>query len=123
MAVIRYLVDDVDRALPFYEVLGFELADRWGPPFAIVEKDGLTLWLSGPGTSARRTLDDGSVPEPGGWNRFVVEVESLDSVIEKLEAQRAKFRNKPIQGPGGRQVLVEDPSGNPIELFEPNAAG
>lgn len=121
MATVRYLVDDVDAALPFYRALGFRLADRWGPPFAIVKRKGLSLWLSGPGTSAAKKLKDGSVPRPGGWNRLVIEVKNLDDTIGKLETTGARFRSKPIKGPGGRQVLVEDPSGNPIELFEARA--
>ena len=123
MATVRYLVNSVDEALPFYRALGFRLADRWGPPFAIVKRKGLSLWLSGPGTSARRKLADGSVPVPGGWNRLVVEVANIDLVIAKLVSTGVKFRSKPIKGPGGRQVLIEDPSGNPIELFEPRSAG
>lgn len=119
MAVVRYLVDDVDAALPFYKALGFKLADRWGPPFAIVKRKGLSLWLSGPGTSARKKLKDGTVPVAGGWNRLVIEVKSMDTVVLTLAAQGARFRSKPTKGPGGTQVLVEDPSGNPIELFEP----
>jgi catechol 2,3-dioxygenase-like lactoylglutathione lyase family enzyme len=123
MAVVRYLVDDVDTALPFYRALGFRLADRWGPPFAIVKRKGLSLWLSGPGTSARKKLGDGSVPLPGGWNRLVIEVKDLDATMEKLHALAVSFRSRPVKGPGGRQVLVHDPSGNPIELFEPHAEG
>ncbi len=119
---VRYLVDDVDASLPFYRVLGFRLADRWGPPFAIVKRKGLSLWLSGPGTSAAKKLDDGSVPRPGGWNRLVVEVEDLDATMAELKTAGANFRSKPIKGPGGRQVLVDDPSGNPVELFEARAA-
>jgi catechol 2,3-dioxygenase-like lactoylglutathione lyase family enzyme len=119
MAVIRYLVNSVDEALPFYRALGFRLADRWGPPFAIVKRKGLALWLSGPGTSARRKLRGGAVPEPGGWNRIVVEVEDIDAVVARLEALGLAFRSRPIKGPGGRQALVEDPSGNPAELFQP----
>lgn len=118
MATVRYLVHDVDASLPFYRALGFKLTDRWGPPFAIVKRKGLALWLSGPGTSAAKKLKDGSLPQPGGWNRLVIEVASLDTTIEALQAHGARFRSKPIKGPGGRQVLVEDPSGNPIELFE-----
>jgi catechol 2,3-dioxygenase-like lactoylglutathione lyase family enzyme len=119
MAVVRYLVDDVDTSLPFYKALGFKLSDRWGRPFAIVKRKSLTLWLSGPGTSARKRLKSGLTPEPGGWNRLVLEVKDIAATVAKLEAQGAKFRSKPINGPGGKQVLVEDPSGNPIELFEP----
>jgi catechol 2,3-dioxygenase-like lactoylglutathione lyase family enzyme len=118
MATIRYLVRDVDAAIAFYRALGFRLAERWGPPFAIVKGKGFSLWLSGPGTSASKKLSDGSVPQSGGWNRIVIEVKDLDGIIAKLEASGAHFRTKPIKGPGGRQVLVEDPSGNPIELFE-----
>ncbi len=121
MAVVRYLVHDVDASLPFYRALGFRLSERWGPPFAIVKRKSLALWLSGPGTSARRKLKDGTTPEPGGWNRLVLEVGDLDATVAALKAAGARFRSKPIQGPGGRQVLVEDPSGNPIELFEPRA--
>ena len=119
MPVVRYLVDDVDASLPFYKALGFKLTDRWGQPFAIVKRKSLTLWLSGPGTSARKKLKSGLTPEPGGWNRLVLEVKDIEIAVTKLEAQGAKFRSKPIKGPGGKQVLVEDPSGNPIELFEP----
>jgi catechol 2,3-dioxygenase-like lactoylglutathione lyase family enzyme len=123
MPVIRYLVDDVDAALPFYAALGFELADRWGPPFAIVERDGLALWLAGPGTSARKPLASGAVPQPGGWNRIVIEVDDLDATVAALRQAGARLRSEPIAGPGGRQVLVDDPSGNPIEVFEPREGG
>jgi catechol 2,3-dioxygenase-like lactoylglutathione lyase family enzyme len=118
VATIRYLVKDVDAALPFYAALGFELADRWGPPFAAIKRGDLSVWLSGPGTSAAKPLSDGSVPQPGGWNRLVIEVDDLDALLAALKAQGAQFRSEPIKGPGGRQVLVDDPSGNPIELFE-----
>ncbi|HEY6572231.1 MAG TPA: VOC family protein [Candidatus Eisenbacteria bacterium] len=118
MAVVRYLVTDVDASIAFYAVLGFELADRWGPPFAIVRKGDLELWISGPGTSASKTLPDGSQPAPGGWNRFVIEVADIDAAMNDLKAKGGRFRSEPIKGPGGRQVLCEDPSGNPIELFE-----
>jgi catechol 2,3-dioxygenase-like lactoylglutathione lyase family enzyme len=121
MSVVRYLVNDVDEALPFYKALGFKLADRWGPPFAIVKRKSLSIWLSGPGTSARKKLKDGSVPQPGGWNRLVIEVKDIEETLASLAALGAKFRSKPISGPGGIQVLVEDPSGNPIELFQPRA--
>ena len=122
MAAIRYLVDDVDACLPFYAALGFEPKDRWGPPFAIVTRDGLDLWLSGPATSARRAMPDGRLPEPGGWNRLVIEVDDLDATLARLSAAGARRRNDPIAGPGGRQVLVEDPAGNPVELFEARGA-
>ena len=118
MPAVRYLVHDVDAVLPFYAALGFREVDRWGPPFAIVEREGLTLWLAGPGTSAQRPMPDGAQPGPGGWNRLVIEVDDLDVTIATLRAAGARFRNEPIAGPGGRQVLAEDPSGNPVELFE-----
>lgn len=119
MPVIRYLVNDVDAAIGFYKLLGFKLAERWGPPFAVVKKGTLSLWLSGAGTSARKTLKSGATPEPGGWNRLVLPVKDIGALVAKLEAQGVRFRAKPIKGPGGQQALVEDPSGNPIELFQP----
>ena len=122
MAVVRYLVNDVDASLPFYKALGFKLSDRWGPPFAIVKRKGLSLWLSGPGTSARKRLASGVNPQPGGWNRLVIEVKDIGVTVAVLKEQGAVFRSRPIKGPGGQQVLVEDPSGNPIELFQPRAA-
>ena len=122
MPTVRYMVRDVDAVLPFYEALGFTLADRWGPPFAIVERGDLQLWLSGPGTSAAKPMPDGAKPEPGGWNRFVIGVDDIDATVATLKAAGTRFRNEPISGPGGRQVLVEDPSGNPIELFEAKKA-
>jgi catechol 2,3-dioxygenase-like lactoylglutathione lyase family enzyme len=119
LATIRYLVSDVDAAIGFYSTLGFELADRWGPPFAVMKLGDLTLWVSGPGTSASKPLPDGSIPTPGGWNRFVIEVPDIDAAVRRLAAKGGRFRSEPIRGAGGRQVLCEDPSGNPIELFEP----
>ena len=120
MPTIRYLVTDVDEAVDFYvERLGFTLSARMGPPFAIVERDGLELWLSGPQTSAAKPMPDGSVPEPGGWNRLVLEVDDVAELAERLLAAGVRFRNEPLSGPGGTQVLIEDPSGNPIELFTP----
>ncbi len=118
MATIRYLVKDVDAALPFYAALGFEVANRWGPPFAMLARGDLSLWLSGPGSSASKALADGSVPAPGGWNRLVLEVPDLKAAMEAIAPTSARFRSEPIKGPGGTQVLVEDPSGNPIELFQ-----
>ena len=99
-------------------ILGFELVERWGPPFAMVKRGDLMLWLSGPGSSASRTLADGSKPLPGGWNRLVLETDDLVSLVEQLTQSGAHFRSNIVSGPGGRQVLVNDPSGNPIELFE-----
>ena len=120
MATVRYLVNDVDAALGFYvDRLGFELVERWGPPFAMIRRGDLTIWLSGPGTSAARPMPDGAQPVPGGWNRLVLEVGDLDAIIEALRTGGAHFRNDVVSGPGGRQILVEDPSGNPVELFQP----
>ncbi len=118
MATVRYLVHDVDAALMFYAALGFVLEARMGPPFAIAVRDDLTLWLSGPGTSAARALADGSVPAPGGWNRLVIKVADLDATLAALRAAGARVRNEPITGPGGRQALLADPSGNLVEVFE-----
>lgn len=120
MATVRYLVHDVDVAITFYTShLDFKLVDQMGPAFAIVERDGLEVWLSGPQTSAARPMPDGRQPIPGGWNRFVVEVDDIDSRVASMKAAGVQFRNEIIQGPGGKQVLVDDPSGNPIELFQP----
>ena len=119
MAVIRYLVNDVDVALEFYiDMLGFELVEKWGPPFAMVKRGDLALWLSGPGSSASRPLSNGSKPAPGGWNRLVLETDDLASLVEKLKRSGAQLRSDIASGPGGKQVLVDDPSGNPVELFE-----
>lgn len=118
MATVRYLMKDVDAALPFYLAIGFAEKERWGPPFVRLSRGDLDLWLSGPGSSASRPLTDGSVPEPGGWNRLVIQVDDIEVAIAAIRRTGARFRSEPVQGPGGTQVLVEDPSGNPIELFE-----
>ncbi len=120
MASVRYLVHDVDEAVAFYvDQLGFELERRLGPAFAIVTRDDLSLWLSGPRTSAAEPMPDGRQPQPGGWNRLVLEVDALEDLVEKLRGAGARFRNDVLAGVGGKQILVEDPSGNPIELFDP----
>jgi catechol 2,3-dioxygenase-like lactoylglutathione lyase family enzyme len=122
MATIRYMVKDTETAIQFYtELLGFELLERWGPAFAMVGKNGLTLWLSGPNTSAAMAMPDGRVPEAGGWNRIVLEVDNLEALIANLKNSGVTFRNEMIDGVGGKQILIEDPSGNPIELFEEKA--
>ena len=119
MATIRYLVGDVERAEAFYvKQLGFVVEQEMLPAFARIRRDDLTLWLAGPASSAARPMPDGRQPEPGGWNRFVIEVDDLTSVIEGLGAAGGVFRNDVVTGPGGRQILIEDPDGNPIELFE-----
>jgi catechol 2,3-dioxygenase-like lactoylglutathione lyase family enzyme len=120
MAVVRYLVDDVDAAVAFYtDNLGFTLQQQMGPAFAIVSRDDLSLWLSGPQSSAARAMPDGRRPEPGGWNRLVVEVDDLESKVEELKEVGLSFRNDVVTGPGGKQILLEDPAGNVIELFQP----
>ena len=107
--------------------LGFTMSTERYPRlnawFAMMRRDDLTLWLSGPGTSAMKPMQNGSLPHPGGWNRLVIEVDDLDAAMAAVRANGARFRNDPVAGPGGLQVLVDDPSGNPIELFEANDAG
>lgn len=120
MSSIRYIVQDVDSAVAFYrDALGFTVERQFGPAMAILAKDGLTLWLAGPSASASKPMPDGRRPEPGGWNRFVLEVDDLPALVEGLSAQGVRFRNTILEGPGGRQILCEDPSGNVVELFEP----
>jgi catechol 2,3-dioxygenase-like lactoylglutathione lyase family enzyme len=117
----RYIVNDVAESVRFYvERLGFQELERYGPAMAIVERDGQRLWLAGPAASASRQMPDGRRPEPGGWNRLVIEVDDLAATVEKLRSEGTTFRNNPISGPGGSQVLLDDPSGNPIELFQPS---
>ena len=119
MAAVRYIVDDVDAVLAFYtEHLGFELIERWGPPFALIGRDDLRLWLAGPGTSPRKPMPDGREPEPGGWNRLVLEVDDIQQTVAAMRQAGIAFRNDIIEGPGGKQILAEDPSGNPVEIFE-----
>jgi catechol 2,3-dioxygenase-like lactoylglutathione lyase family enzyme len=123
MASIRYFVHDVSQAVAFYtQHLGFELKQQFGPAMAITRHGDLTLWLAGPGASASRPMPDGRKPEPGGWNRFVLEVDDLESLVGRLRAEGVSFRNDIISGPGGRQILCEDPFGNVVELFQPAAS-
>jgi catechol 2,3-dioxygenase-like lactoylglutathione lyase family enzyme len=119
MAVMRYIVDDVDAAVGFYQRLGFAVKEQFGPTIAIMHRDDLELWVAGPTASASRPMPDGRRPEPGGWNRFVVVVDDLDRLVEELAADGVPFRNQVVVGPGGRQILCEDPAGNVVELFEP----
>jgi catechol 2,3-dioxygenase-like lactoylglutathione lyase family enzyme len=120
MAVVRYLVDDVDAAAVFYtDKLGFTLEQQMGPAFAIVSRDDLSLWLSGPQSSAARPMPDGQRPQAGGWNRVVVEVDDLEAKVEALKQEGLSFRNEIVTGPGGKQILLEDPAGNVVELFQP----
>jgi len=123
MAIVRYMVNDTSEAVDFYtKKLGFSLVQNFGP-FAVVSKDDLTLWLADPRTSAALPMPDGRIPEPGGWNRFVIQVEDLTSLVETLKADGTNFRNEIISGVGGLQILVEDPSGNAIELNQPPDGG
>ncbi|OWJ59043.1 VOC family protein [Inquilinus limosus] len=120
MPTVRYIVQDVDQAVAFYtESLGFRLQQQFGPNMAILERDGLTLWVAGPGASASRPMPDGRRPEPGGWNRFVLQVDDLPALVAALRGRGVRFRNDIVTGPGGRQILCEDPSGNVVELFQP----
>ncbi len=119
MASVRYIVGDVERAVAFYTgPLGFALDQQMGAAFASVSRGDLTLWLSGPASSASRPMPDGRQPVAGGWNRLVLEVEDLDALVATLRAAGLAFRNDVVSGPGGRQILVDDPDGNPVELFE-----
>lgn len=122
MANFRYIVTDVEQSVSFYcELLGFTLKQQFGPAMAIVERDDLQLWLAGPAASASKPMPDGAIPAPGGWSRIVLSVDNLDSVVATLGGANVRFRNEVVAGPGGQQILCEDPSGNVIELFEPAA--
>jgi catechol 2,3-dioxygenase-like lactoylglutathione lyase family enzyme len=125
MASVRYIVDDVDAAVAFYtELLGFQVVMRPAPPFAMLERGDLRLLLNaptGPGGAAQ-PMPDGRVPEPGGWSRFQLVVEDLDAEVARLRGGGATFRNEIVTGIGGRQILLDDPAGNCVELFEPPAA-
>jgi catechol 2,3-dioxygenase-like lactoylglutathione lyase family enzyme len=117
---VRYMVDDVDRAVDFYtRHFGFELGHNASPAFADVVRGDLRLLLAGPESSAGRPMPDGRKPEPGGWNRIHFVVDDIEREVERLRSAGLRFRNEIISGPGGRQILVDDPSGNPIELFQP----
>jgi catechol 2,3-dioxygenase-like lactoylglutathione lyase family enzyme len=117
---VRYMVDDVDRAVDFYtRHFGFTLRSNASPAFADVVRDHLRLLLSGPTSSAGRPMPDGGTPGPGGWNRIHFVVEDIEAETERLRAAGVRFRNDIVTGPGGKQILLEDPAGNPIELFQP----
>jgi catechol 2,3-dioxygenase-like lactoylglutathione lyase family enzyme len=119
-AHVRYMVDDVGAAVTFYTThLGFSLISDMAPAFADVRRGPLRLLLSGPTSSAGRPMPDGRRPEPGGWNRIHLLVDDIHSEVERLAAAGVRFRNEVVKGPGGAQILLEDPSGNPIELFQP----
>jgi catechol 2,3-dioxygenase-like lactoylglutathione lyase family enzyme len=118
---VRYMVDDVEAAIAFYVGhLGFELISSATPAFADVRRGALRLLLSGPASSAGRPMPDGRRPGPGGWNRIHLIVDDIEAEVERLRAEEGvAFRNEIVSGPGGRQILLEDPSGNPVELFQP----
>lgn len=119
---VRYMVDDVDEAIAFYtKHLGFELLSNAAPAFADVARGDLRLLLSGPGSSAGRPMPDGRRPSPGGWNRIEFVVDDIGAEVDRLRGAGLRFRNDIVTGPGGSQILVEDPSGNPVELFQPAA--
>ena len=120
MVNVRYMVDDVDEAIDFYmQHLGFAVRTSAAPAFADVTRGQLRLLLSGPASSAGRPMPDGATPGPGGWNRIHLVVADLAAEVARLEAAGVAFRNDVVSGPGGQQILLEDPSGNVIELFQP----
>jgi catechol 2,3-dioxygenase-like lactoylglutathione lyase family enzyme len=118
---VRYMIDDVPAAITFYTtMLGFTLEHDASPAFAAVSRDGVRLLLSGEGSSGKRALADGRRQQPGGWNRIHLQVPDLEAEVERLRAAGVPFRtNDIVSGPGGAQVIVDDPSGNPVELFQP----
>ncbi len=120
---VRYMVDDVEEAVAFYTThFGFEVRTSFAPAFADVVRGNLRLLLSGPRSSAGRPMPDGRIPQPGGWNRIHFVVDDIATEVAGLRAAGLTFRNDIIRGPGGQQILLEDPAGNPIELFEPAGA-
>jgi catechol 2,3-dioxygenase-like lactoylglutathione lyase family enzyme len=117
---VRYMVDDVDQAIAFYtEVFGFTVLTNAAPAFADVKRGNLRLLLSGPASSAGRPMPDGAVPGPGGWNRIHLLTDDIEADVARLREAGAHFRNDVVEGPGGKQILIEDPAGNVVELFQP----
>jgi catechol 2,3-dioxygenase-like lactoylglutathione lyase family enzyme len=119
---VRYIVNDVDQAVAFYrDQLGFEVVMRPAPPFAMLSRGDLRLVLTQPGggPGGGQAMADGTLPTPGGWNRFAIEVGDLGALVERLKQSGAHFRSEMIEGVGGNQAIVDDPSGNPVELFQP----
>ena len=122
---VRYIVHDVDAAIPFYTAhLGFRLEMHPAPPFAMLSRGELRLVLSAPNArgGGGQAMPDGTVPQPGGWNRFAIQVDGLEAMVARLRAAGVHFRNEIVTGVGARQIIVDDPSGNPVELFEPLVA-
>ena len=121
---VRYIVADVDAAIPFYtELLGFQVDLHPTPGFASLSRGALQLLLNRPGAGgAGQVMPDGRMPAPGGWNRIQIEVDDLPATVARLKDEGCRFRNEIVVGQGGKQVLVDDPSGNPVELFEPASA-
>src|SRR5437773_3067845 len=120
---VRYMVDDVDTAVAFYtKHFGFALGSNAAPAFAEVTRGQLRLLLSGPKSSAGRPMPDGRQPGPGGWNRIHFIVDDIEAEVARLRAEGVSFRNEIVTGPGGKQILAEDPSGNVVELFQPAAS-
>lgn len=120
MAQVRYIVDDVDKAIAFYmSKLGFALEQQFGPAMAILKRDDLQLWIAGPSASASKPMPDGSKPVPSGWSRIVVTVDGLEDLVTRLRGEGVGFKNDLLEGPGGKQILCVDPSGNIVELFQP----
>jgi catechol 2,3-dioxygenase-like lactoylglutathione lyase family enzyme len=120
MVSIRYMIDDVPAAIHFYIThLGFALDLDASPAFAAVKRDGVRLLLSGKTSSGRQPMPDGRLPVPGGWNRIHIQVDDLEAEVQRLRAAGLTFRNDILKGPGGSQIVLDDPSGNPVELFEP----
>ena len=119
---VRYMVDDVEAALAFYtNLLGFKVLTSFVPAFADVARGNLRLLLSGPTSSAARPMPDGTKPGPGGWNRILLVVDDIEAEVSRLRDANALFRNDVLEGPGGKQILLQDPSGNVVELFQPAA--
>ena len=119
---VRYMVSDVEESVAYYtKLLGFELLTNFAPAFADVQRGNLRLLLAGPTSSAGRPMPDGTQPGPGGWNRIHLIVEDIDAEVARLRAAGAEFRNDIVEGPGGKQILLQDPSGNVVELFQPAA--
>jgi len=119
---VRYIVRDIDAAIEFYtRQLGFHLDMHPAPPFAMLSRGDLRLVLSAPDPSGGggQAMPDGTKPEPGGWNRFAIEVDDIDALVARLRSSGAHFRNDIVAGVGGKQIILDDPSGNPIELFQP----